>query len=70
MNSMKPINDDKVFGGDREEKIDIDEPVGKEPAEGEEKPVDGPGGSDHGDELIWRVKTTVQIPAPIPQKKK
>jgi hypothetical protein len=34
-------NDDKVFGGDGKEKIDVDEPIGKEPTEGEKYSIDG-----------------------------
>jgi hypothetical protein len=51
---QEAIKDNKVFGRDREEKINIDEPVGEEPAESQEKPVNGSGGSDHGEPLVWR----------------
>jgi hypothetical protein len=36
-------NDDKVLGRNGEQKVDIDEPIGKEPTEGEKDSVDGSG---------------------------
>ena len=45
-------NNDEVLGGNRKEKINIDKPVGEEPAEGQEQSVNGPGGSNDRDTLI------------------
>jgi len=48
------IDDHKVFSRNREEKVDIDEPIWKEPSIGEEDSIDRSGGSDHRNELIGR----------------
>lgn len=45
-------DDDKVFSRNGEQKIDVDQPVGKEPTKGEKESVDGSGGPDDGDALI------------------
>jgi hypothetical protein len=46
-------NDHKVFSRDGEEKVDIDESVWEKPTEGEKDSIDGPGGTNYGNELIW-----------------
>ena len=46
-------NDDKVFGRNGKQKVDVDEAIGKEPTKGEKHSIDGSGGTDYGDELIW-----------------
>ncbi len=48
----KTKDDDKVFGGDREEKVDVDETIGKKPTEGEKYSIDGSRCSNHRDALI------------------
>jgi hypothetical protein len=45
-------NDHKIFCRDGEEKIDVDETIGKEPTKGEKYSIDGPRSSDDWDELI------------------
>jgi len=45
-------NDDKVFGRNGEQKVDVDEPIGKEPTEGEKDSVDGSGGAYHRNALV------------------
>ncbi len=47
-------DDHEVFGGYREEEIDVDQSIGKEPTEGKKDPVDGSGGSNDRHELIGR----------------
>jgi len=47
-------NDDKILGRDGKEKIDVDEPIWKEPSIGEEDSIDCSGGSDHRNGLIGR----------------
>jgi hypothetical protein len=48
------IDDHKVFGGNREEKVDIDKPIWEEPSVGQQDSINGSGGSDHGNKLRRR----------------
>jgi len=61
--------DDKVFCGDGEKEIDIDGPIGEEPPVGQKESVDSSEAPITGTNWSGE-KTTVQIPAPTPQKKK
>ena len=45
-------NDHHIFCRDGEEEVDVDGPIGEEPAKGEEYSIDCSGGSNHRDELI------------------
>jgi hypothetical protein len=47
-------NDDKVSGGDGKEKVDVDEPIGKKPTEGEKYSIDGSRCSNDRGALIHR----------------
>jgi hypothetical protein len=45
-------NDDKVFSGNGEKEVDVDEPIWKEPTVGEKYSIDGSGSSNHRDAMI------------------
>ena len=48
----KTVEDHHILSGNREEKIEVDEPVWEKPAEGQEQSINGSRGSNHGDALI------------------
>jgi len=48
----KPVDDDEVLGRNREEKVDIDEPIWEKPSKGQEDSVNGSGGPDYRNELV------------------
>jgi hypothetical protein len=53
-------NDYEVLCRDRDEKIDVDKPVGKEPSECQENSINGSGGANDWDELIGSDKNRAQ----------
>jgi len=63
------IDDHQVFSRNREEKIEIDEPIWKEPSIGQEDSIDRSGGSDHRNELIGRENDSAN-PRPDPAEEK
>ncbi len=63
------IDDHQVFSRNREEKVDIDEPIWEEPSIGQEDSIDRSGGSDHRNELVGR-KNDGTNPRPDPAEEK
>jgi len=63
------IDDHKVFGRNREKKVDIDESIWEEPSIGQEDSIDRPGSSDHRNELVGR-KNDGANPRPDPAEEK
>jgi hypothetical protein len=47
-------NDHHIFGWNGKEKVDIDQTIGKKPAEGEKDSIDRSRGPNYRNELIWR----------------
>ena len=45
-------DDNEIFGRDGKEKVEIDEPIWKEPSIGQENSIDRSGGSDHRNPAI------------------
>ena len=63
------VDDHQVFCRNREEKVDIDEPIWEEPSIGQEDSIDRSGGSDHRNELKRRENDGAN-PRPDPAEEK
>ena len=63
------VDDHQVFSRNREEKVNIDEPIWEEPSIGQEDSIDRSGGSDHRNELVGRNKDGAN-PCPDPAEEK